>query len=320
MIMAFLREYRFWYLIYGLQALAFGLTFYLYRLPLAYFRYSLLLSSALVLIISLALFYRFAQKITLLQEKHCDLEAYLLTKPSDKAYLSLIAQERQEHANSLLEHQKTTSHLQQVVKLWVHQMKVPVAAMSLILQTEQISPYDLALQVQQLNHYLSNLLNYLKLTHKVSDFRFEQMTVRPLIVELIKDFRVHFLKKDIQLNLEGDWELVSDRKWLQFALSQLLDNALKYSKPKGKISIFLSQNGITIQDEGIGILAEDIPRLFEQGFTGFNGREHQKATGLGLYMTKMILDQLHLSITLSSQIDQGTTVVISKPSPLSHKQ
>lgn len=111
--------------------------------------------------------------------------------------------------------------------------------------------------------------------------------------------------------MTGDWELKSDKKWVTFALTQIIDNAIKYSKDNGKIIIRISQASIEISDDGIGILEEDLPRIFEEGFTGFNGHEHQKATGLGLYMTKQVLDSLNLDITIHSQIDQGTHVFIT---------
>ena len=111
--------------------------------------------------------------------------------------------------------------------------------------------------------------------------------------------------------MTGDWELKSDKKWVTFALTQIIDNAIKYSKNNGKIIIRIFQASIEISDDGIGILEEDLPRIFEEGFTGFNGHEHQKATGLGLYMTKQVLDSLNLDITIHSQIDQGTQVFIT---------
>ena len=117
--------------------------------------------------------------------------------------------------------------------------------------------------------------------------------------------------KTPSVEVTGDWELNSDRKWVNFALTQLIDNAIKYSKEGGKIAIRISQSSIEISDDGIGILEEDLPRIFEEGFTGFNGHEHQKATGLGLYMTKQVLDSLNLDITIHSQIDQGTQVFIT---------
>lgn len=312
MIIAFFREYRFWYLMYLVQAMAFLMTFYLYRLPLSYFIYSGLVSTVLIMLITLTLYYRFRQKMLLLRDFAFHPDTYTLTKPSDQAYLAIIDKEKDDTTEALLTLKKRENDLQQIIKMWAHQMKVPLSALSLMLQTNSLSPTDISLQLQNLNHYLSNLLNYLKLTNQVSDFVFEKVSVRAVMVDLLKEFRIHFLKKDIQLTLEGDWQVISDRKWLRFALSQILDNALKYSQEKGKISIQMTDNDITISDKGIGILAEDLPRLFEQGFTGFNGREHQKATGFGLYMTKLILDELDLSITITSHIDVGTDVRISR--------
>ena len=119
--------------------------------------------------------------------------------------------------------------------------------------------------------------------------------------------------------MTGDWELKSDKKWVTFALTQIIDNAIKYSKDNGKIIIRISQASIEISDDGSGILEEDLPRIFEEGFTGFNGHEHQKATGLGLYMTKQVLDSLSLDINIQSQIDQGTHVLITPKKRLSKK-
>ena len=116
---------------------------------------------------------------------------------------------------------------------------------------------------------------------------------------------------NLSVEVTGDWGLKSDKKWVTFALTQIIDNAIKYSKDNGKIIIRISQASIEISDDGSGILEEDLPRIFEEGFTGFNGHEHQKATGLGLYMTKQVLDSLSLDINIQSQIDQGTHVLIT---------
>ncbi|WP_019773888.1 ATP-binding protein, partial [Streptococcus sobrinus] len=120
------------------------------------------------------------------------------------------------------------------------------------------------------------------------------------------------LAKELSVEIEGDWQVKTDKKWLTFALSQILDNAIKYSKQSGSITVFMSETGLALSDQGLGILPEDLPRLFDEGFTGYNGHEHQKATGLGLYMTKQILDSLGLSIQVTSQAGQGTTVWVGK--------
>ena len=158
---------------------------------------------------------------------------------------------------------------------------------------------------------MENLIKHHKRTNHASDFRFEQVEVREVVVDLVKKYRNQFLQKDISVTIDGNWLLKTDKKWLSFAMSQIIDNALKYNKTSGKVAIELNKE-ISISDTGIGILAEDIPRLFDEGFTGFNGREHQKATGFGLYLTKRVLNQLELAISVESQLEVGTIVSITK--------
>jgi len=235
----------------------------------------------------------------------------LLNKPVDLAYLNLIEAEKEATREQLLVYKSREEDLQAMVKMWSHQMKVPLAALSLMSQTDNLNQQDVNHQLLRLDNYMANLLNYLKLTNHVSDFRFEQVEVREVVVDLVKKYRNQFLQKDISVIIDGNWLLKTDRKWLSFALSQIIDNALKYNKTGGKVAIELN-GGISIFDTGIGILAEDLPRLFDEGFTGFNGREHQKATGFGLYLTKRVLNQLELAISVESQLEIGTTVSITK--------
>ena len=116
--------------------------------------------------------------------------------------------------------------------------------------------------------------------------------------------------KNLSVSITGTWQITSDRKWLSVAIEQLMNNAVKYTKT-GSVTITFDDN-MTIQDTGIGILPEDLPRLFEHGFTGYNGRHNQKSTGLGLYLTKGILDKLELTATITSQVEKGTEVRIEK--------
>lgn len=164
-----------------------------------------------------------------------------------------------------------------------------------------------------MQNYLDTLLTYLKFSQNKDNFRFERLSVRDITIENVKKYRIPCLLKQLSIEVEGDWLLASDRKWLSFAISQILDNAIKYSKEQDKIRIEITDGRISISDNGIGILEEDLPRLFEEGFTGFNGHENQKATGLGLYMTKQILDSLNLAISITSQVDKGTQVTIALP-------
>ena len=117
----------------------------------------------------------------------------------------------------------------------------------------------------------------------------------------------------IKLNLEEmDYQVITDEKWLLFAIEQILSNALKYTK-EGSISIYMSKerkDTLVIEDTGIGISPEDLPRVVEKGFTGYNGRDHKKSTGLGLYLSKEILGKLNHQLKLESKVGVGTKVYI----------
>lgn len=179
-------------------------------------------------------------------------------------------------------------------------------------QTNHLDPKEVEQQLLKLQHYLETLLAFLKFRQYRDDFRFEAVSLREVVVEIIKSYKVICLSKSLSIIIEGDNIWKTDKKWLTFALSQVLDNAIKYSNPESKIIISIGEESIRIQDYGIGILEEDIPRLFEDGFTGYNGHEHQKATGMGLYMTKEVLSSLNLSISVDSKINYGTAVSIHK--------
>ena len=200
--------------------------------------------------------------------------------------------------------------MEDIIRVWSHQMKVPLAAIDLMTQT-QIDPKELKNQVFSLENYLKILLEYQRINNLATDFRFEKVSMSSLAKELVKKYSSFFIQKNLSIQIEGEWLVNSDQRWLSLAIEQLLNNAVKYTK-EGGILIQIKPGEIRIQDTGIGILKEDVPRLFEHGFTGYNGRIHQKSTGLGLYLAKLILDKLEFQIAISSEIGEGTCVMIKK--------
>ncbi|QHF54724.1 MULTISPECIES: sensor histidine kinase [Streptococcus] len=311
MMIAFIREYRSLYFSYVVLASSFILLFFLYRLPVEFLGHALMLSVTLLIILTIGLYWKFYKRMKALEDYVDEKDLPLLNKPIDLTYLHLIELEKQATREQLLEYKSREEDLQAMVKMWSHQMKVPLAALSLMSQTRNLKQQDVNYQLMRLDNYMGNLLNYLKLTNHNSDFRFEQIEVREVVIDVVKKYRNQFLQKEITVSIDGTWMLKTDRKWLSFALSQIIDNALKYSKSGGSVTVILNQ-GISIKDTGIGILPEDIPRLCDEGFTGYNGREHQKATGFGLYLTKRVLTQLELDMRIESQVEIGTEVVINK--------
>ncbi|MFC4652022.1 sensor histidine kinase [Lactococcus nasutitermitis] len=199
-----------------------------------------------------------------------------------------------------------------IIRVWSHQMKVPLSAIDLMVQT-QVNTEELQAQVFSLENYLKILLEYQRITNLSTDFRFEKFSVMALSKELIKKYSTFFIQKQLSVNFDmtEDWMVTSDKRWFSLGLEQLINNAVKYTKT-GSVTLHISPEEIIIQDTGIGILAEDLPRLFEHGFTGYNGRIQQKSTGLGLYLTKMIFDKLEFSIDIDSQVGSGTSVTVKK--------
>ena len=312
MIWKFFQEYKIWYSMYALMSALYFLSFYLYHLPLSYFWVSLLFNLTLLLILSIWLFIQFRKKLLVIQNFFFVQDLDDLSLPSELAYQQLIEQLIAAESEKGLVEKSRVESLQTMVKMWSHQMKVPLSALSLMAQTDQLDRQEVRQQLLRLENYLDTLLTYLKFSQHKDDFRFEALSARSLVVDLIKKYRVSCLAKELSVEVSGDWQFKSDKKWLSFAISQILDNAIKYSKRGGHIQVQLDEDGIQFSDTGIGILPEDLPRLFEEGFTGYNGHEHKKATGLGLYMTKQVLDKLDLAIRIHSQVEEGTQVFIYK--------
>ena len=177
-------------------------------------------------------------------------------------------------------------------------------------QTNQLTQSGVQNQLLELDNYLNILLSYLRLQNTSTDFRFETFDVADITRDMIKKYANQFIMKNLSVSISGSWQLTSDRKWLSVAIEQLINNAVKYTKTGG-VTIQFDDN-MTIKDTGIGILPEDLPRLFEHGFTGYNGRNNQKSTGLGLYLTKGIMDKLELTVSITSQVEKGTEVRIEK--------
>ena len=198
--------------------------------------------------------------------------------------------------------------------LWGHQIKTPIAAMGLLLNRED-SAMARQLQVELLRteQYVDMALNYLRLNAEVDDFRFERLPLKPQVSAAARRFAAQFVEKRLSLRVEvpDDLLVLTDGKWLRFVLEQLLANALKYTAEGGiHIGWDEATQELMIQDTGRGIRPEDLPRVFELGFTGFTGRVDQQATGIGLYLCRRICQRLNHSLTIQSTLAEGTQLFI----------
>ncbi|MFD1927420.1 sensor histidine kinase [Sporosarcina siberiensis] len=197
---------------------------------------------------------------------------------------------------------------------WVHEVKAPLTAMKLTMEAYRDDPSMWKIEKEWLRiHLLIDQQLYIsRLTTLEADFILETTSVLKLVREEIREIRSWCMEKNIGVEFEGDdREVVTDVKWCRFIIRQLLTNAVKYSPNGSDIGIVSSVNSngnvvLSIQDEGPGIQAHDLPRIFDKGFTGSTGRIHNAATGLGLYLAQMVSEKMGISITAKSGIGNGT--------------
>lgn len=268
------------------------------------------------------LIYRFIR-----YRKHCRTLEQLLPDPRDKAevlptpgnlpekvYQQLIGQYEQELRK---EEQQMDDRYREMVEyytMWTHQIKTPIAAMRLLLQEEE-TPVSKELQGElfQVEQYVQMALQYLRMEKMNTDLVFEKQELDSLIHQAVRKYAPLFIRRKISLQYEDvHCQVLTDEKWLEFVLEQILSNALKYTK-QGQIRIYMDSQKpktLVIEDTGIGIAPEDLPRIFERGYTGYNGRADKRSTGIGLYLCRQIMDRLSHTIRIESEMGVGTRVYL----------
>ena len=224
----------------------------------------------------------------------------------EQRYLGDLQSENAQFRTKLAAQMQRDKAFMDIMRVWTHQMKVPLASLDLIAQTRLP---ELQKQTFELENYLTILLEYLRVQNITTDFRFEVVNIRELVNTVIKKYAAQFIHKDLKVIIVGEATIQTDAKWLAVAVEQIINNAVKYTETGG-VRIEITDQQLRITDSGIGILASDLPRLFSHGFTGYNGRLDKKSSGLGLYLSKLVLDKLSCDITVTSKIDVGTTVAI----------
>lgn len=195
---------------------------------------------------------------------------------------------------------------------WAHQIKTPIAVMKMTLNGEDTAEHrELDAELFRIERYVDMALGYLRLGEGSSDFVFREYSLDAIIKRAVHKYAPQFVRARLSLNYEPtDLVVLTDEKWLLFIIEQLLSNAIKYTR-EGSVSISASEDKILkISDTGIGIAPEDIPRIFEKGFTGYNGRIDNKSTGLGLYLCRRTAEKLSCKISVESSVGKGSVFSI----------
>lgn len=244
----------------------------------------------------------------------------------DKVIFSLLETIHEYEQNRRNEDQSSQQMDQAGLASWVHEMKTPLTAMKIILDGHRSNELAQKLNAPWLRMHLSldRQLYISRLPKLDSDLLPEKQVVQDIMKEEIRELSTWFMERNISIELTGNTAatVYTDKKWCGFMLRQILTNAIKYSPNGGNIFIDIRLHedkfvSLTIKDEGLGIQTHDLPRIFDKGFTGENGRLHHSATGMGLYLAKEISKKLQIKLDVDSSVGEGTrfSVMFSHDNP-----
>lgn len=306
---------------YIIFSLVFLIVFFLYNLPLEPVIYAFIICTIIGLAFVIIDIYNYFKKHRTLKTLEKSIiysidnlpDANTLEEEDYKELVNILFTEK---ARLLVKSDIDLKDMVDYYTMWAHQIKTPIAAMKILIQSgDNHNSSQLLNELFKIEQYVEMVLGYLRLGDMSSDLVLETYPLDNIVKQVIRKYAQLFVGKKIKLNFhELNTDILTDEKWLMFVIEQIISNAIKYTNVGGEISIYMDEGEaktLIIEDSGIGIAAEDLPRVFEKGFTGFNGRSDKKSTGIGLYLCKSILKKLSHKIYIESEVGSFTKVKIN---------
>lgn len=294
------------------------LTYGLYGLPWGPAGYTCLVTAVVTLGFLMAGFFRWKRKrrqlLILKRQAEQSLETADLPKaetPLEKIYQEIIRDQEKRCQREQKESREKLARSREYYTRWSHQIKTPIAAMELLLQEEPADVRALKRELLKTSQYVEMALSYQRMEGEGNDLVIQRYELRPVVMQAVKKVSPLLIHKHISFSA-GDLsgEVLTDEKWLVFVLEQLLTNASKYTKEGGSVRIGKENGLLVLRDTGIGIRPEDLPRIFEWGYTGYNGRLDKRSTGVGLALVKQVMEMLGNKIEIRSVLGEGTEVFL----------
>lgn len=323
---SYLKERKTHIIMYFIFVLIFAVIFKLYHADVKIALYPAIICMVLWAIFTVFKFYRYclSHKHRVDLSNHIEITLKNLPKPEsllEEDYQNLLSVLTEYNRLQLSENNQKYSDMREYITLWAHQMKTPITAINLLInEFGNDDKNKIKEQLFEIEGYVDTALQFTRLDTMNSDLLLKEYSLMQIVKQGIKYYSKIFISKGISLNLsEFDTTVVTDEKWLLFVIKQILSNALKYTDVGSIFIHVVPDKTLVIEDTGIGISEEDIHRIFERGFTGYNGRLDKKATGIGLYLSKQILDKLNHDIKIYSKPGAGTRVEISLSTSLPRK-
>lgn len=317
LFLQYLKQRRRIFIVGAVFCVIFVVSFLLYHLPIDAVMYPALLCTALGFMIMIFDFLREKRKHETLQTIRSITDTIATSFPKaegveDEDYQEIIRLISEEHGIYRTETNRRYADMIDYYTVWVHQIKTPIASMRLHLQIEDSAlARSLTSDLHRIEQYVEMVLTFLRLNSESTDYVIKEYDLDKIVKQAVRKFSSDFIGRKLSLVYEPlNTTVITDEKWLSFVIEQVLSNALKYT-PSGNITITLeNENTLRIRDTGIGIAPEDLPRIFENGYTGYNGRTDKKASGIGLYLCKRICNNLGHTISAQSIVDVGTIIDI----------
>lgn len=317
LFLSYLRQRRRVFIAAVLFCIIFSVSFVLYHLPIGAIIYPALLCLVPGIIMIALDFTRVKREHQSLNLIHSISDIIAQTFPKidgikDEDYQQIIRLLADEHRQYRVDTDHKYSEMIDYYTVWAHQIKTPIASMRLHLQNEDSAlSRTLSSDLHRIEQYVEMVLTFLRLNSESTDYVIKEYDLDKIIKQAVRKFSADFIGRKLSLVYEPvNTTVVTDEKWLSFVIEQVLSNALKYT-PAGSITITLeNEKTLRIRDTGIGIAPEDLPRIFEKGYTGYNGRADKKASGIGLYLCKRICNNLDHTIAVRSIVDVGTIIDI----------
>lgn len=314
----FLREKRqlLFFLLFFEGALC--LIYGLYGLPWGPAGYTCLMTAVVTLGLLTAGFFRWKRKrrqlLILKRQAEQSLETADFPKaetPLEEIYQEIIREQEKRCQREQKESREKLVRSREYYTRWSHQIKTPIAAMELLLQEEPADVRALKRELLKTSQYVEMALSYQRMEGDGNDLVIQRYELRPVVMQAVKKVSPLLIHKHISFSA-GDLsgEVLTDEKWLVFVLEQLLTNASKYTKEGGSVRIGKENGLLVLRDTGIGIRPEDLPRIFEWGYTGYNGRLDKRSTGVGLALVKQVMEMLGNKMEIRSVLGEGTEVFL----------
>jgi len=316
MLRSYLRRHYKVIILFAIFIIIFAAVFSLYDLQVEAVAYAALLCFCTGLVAFFFGLLRYIQRHRALTElmRNIEIGLYGLPEPDGQIETDYQDMLRSLYAQNLKvrsEADGARRDMEDYYTLWVHQIKTPIAAMRLLLAEDGgANSSPLLGELFKTEQYVDMVLQYVRLSSDSSDLVIKQCALDGIIKGSLRKYARLFALKNLDFSFEEtQLTVLTDEKWLAFVIEQIFSNSLKYTHT-GRISIYAEKETLVIADTGIGIRPEDLPRVFERGYTGASGRADKKSTGIGLFLCRSILNKLGHGIEIESKVGVGTTVKI----------